>query len=101
MEKEKVIDLLCERVFMEDNDPAICKVWEKLTELLGEETKETISFLHECTEQQLYYISEVIEEVSYNLKSQEYIDALIFLNHKYPQLHMEDDIKLAKDYMEE
>lgn len=31
MEKERVIDLLCERVFMDDNDPAIDKVWSEIT----------------------------------------------------------------------
>lgn len=101
MEKEKVIDLLCERVFMDDNDPAIDKVWSEITKLLSENAQETISFLLDCTEQQLFYISEVIEDVSYNLKSQEYIDTLLFLNNKYPQLHMEEDIRIAKDYMEE
>lgn len=101
MEREKVIDLLCERAFMEDNDPAIGKVWSEITKLLSEDSQETISFLLDCTEQQLFYMSEVIEDVSYNLQSQEYIDTLLFLNDKYPKLHMEEDIRIAKDYMKE
>ncbi|MGN6713333.1 hypothetical protein [Anaerocolumna jejuensis] len=100
MDQEKVIDLLCERVLIEENDPAIYKIWEELTELLSRNVDETICFLKGCTENQLYYISEIFEDISYNLKSPKFIQVLYDLNHKYPELNMESDIELAKEYME-
>ncbi len=101
MDKEKAIDLLCERVLVDENDPIINKIWNELIELLSKDVTETIEFLNICTEEQLFYISEIIEDVSYNLKSQDFIDTLCKLNEKYPKLEMESDIRIAKEFMEE
>ncbi len=48
----------------------------------------------------MFYISEIIEDISYNVKSQEFIDALYKLCEKYPNLKMESDVILAESYME-
>ncbi|WP_277406222.1 hypothetical protein [Lacrimispora xylanisolvens] len=101
MEKEKVIDLLCERVMVDENDPVINRIWDEMTVLLSQNSNETINFLKDCTEKQLFYISEIIEDISYNLKSQEFINTLYELNAKFPNLQMESDIEIAKEFMEE
>lgn len=101
MEKEKVIDLLCERVMVDENDPVINRIWDEMTVLLSQSSNETINFLKDCTEEQLFYISEIIEDISYNLKSQEFINTLYELNAKFPNLQMESDIEIAKEFMEE
>lgn len=101
MNREKVIDLLCERALVDENDPIIYKLWRELTELLSENIEETICFLNSCTELQLFYIGEIIEDISYNVKSIKFINTLYELNGKYPNLQMESDIKIAKEFMEE
>lgn len=100
MEENKVIDLLCERVMLDDNDPSINDIWDKLTEYLSEDVEETINFLDNCPENQLYYISEIFEDISYNLKSERLIQELHKLNRKYPNLQMELDIKSAEECLE-
>lgn len=101
MNRDQVIDLLCERVLIEENDPAVCEIWDSLTELLSENAEETIKFLLTCTKEQLFFVSEVIEDISYNLRSQEYINTLWELDRKYPELEMKSDIEVAEDYMKE
>ena len=100
MEREKVIDCLCERMFVNNDYPVILEIWDELTILLSENVLETIDFLNDCTEEQMFYISEIIEDISYNVKSQEFIDALYKLCEKYPNLKMESDVILAESYME-
>jgi hypothetical protein len=100
MEPEKVIDLLCERVLIDDNDPQINKIWDELTETLSQDLGETINFLKNCSASQLYYISEVFEDIAYNFKNIKFIDILNELNIRYPDLNMESDIELAKSYIE-
>ncbi|WP_349943809.1 hypothetical protein ABFV83_10935 [Lacrimispora sp. BS-2] len=101
MEKEKVINLLCERVLVDENDPVINRIWDEMTVLLSQNSNETINFLNDCTEEQIFYISEIIEDISHNLKSQDFINTLYELNTKFPNLQMEWDIEIAKEFMEE
>ena len=51
---------LCERMFINNDDPVILKIWDELTMLLSENVLETIDFLNDCTEEQMFYISEII-----------------------------------------
>lgn len=99
MNREAVIDCLCERVLIEENDPVLYRIWDRLTELLSENSEETIDFLNECTEEQLFYISEVFEDISFNLQSEQFIDTLYKLDRKYPELQMKSDIKIAEEFM--
>ncbi len=46
----------------------------------------------------LYWISEVFEDISANLKSQKFIDCLRKLDKKFPELEMAHDIDIAESY---
>ena len=46
----------------------------------------------------LYWISEVFEDISVNLKSQKFIDCLRKLDKKFPGLEMAHDIDIAESY---
>ena len=48
---------------------------------------------------QYKYISEVFEDVAYNLKSKKYIECLKNQAEKYPSLDIKDCIKVAEEYL--
>ena len=47
----------------------------------------------------IYFISEVFEDVSEQLQSKEYIECLRKLDDKFPNLDMTKDIDLAEEYI--
>ena len=49
---------------------------------------ETVAYLENCSEEDIYFISEVFEDVSEQLQSKEYIECLRKLDDKFPNLDM-------------
>ena len=96
MLRENITNLLCECILMDINDPAIYDVWDQITELLSSDVNKTITYLSECNEQELYYLSSVLEDVSVNVNCQEYINILKGLSNKFPALELESIVKLAE-----
>lgn len=58
-----------------------------------------IFYLENCSEEDIYFISEVFEDVSEQLQSKEYIECLRKLDDKFPNLDMTKDIDLAEEYI--
>ncbi|WP_243648735.1 hypothetical protein [Hazenella coriacea] len=83
----------------DENDFEIEKCRDKLTDALSINTEETIKVLKRCNKDELLLISEVFEEIAYNLQSQSYIDCLDELDIKYPDLYLTDLINVAKSYL--
>ncbi|MFD6576869.1 hypothetical protein ACFWD0_11845, partial [Bacillus subtilis] len=48
----------------------------------------------------LYWISEVFEDLAESLQSKELINCLRKLDEKYPDLEMTNDIDIAESYIE-
>ena len=70
-------------------------------ELLSRNLKDTVNFLdHECTAQQLVWMSEVFDEVSANLKNWEFIDALDRAADRFPEACSEYNIRNSIGYAE-
>ncbi|WP_257147803.1 MULTISPECIES: hypothetical protein [Bacillus] len=76
MFEEKVRIVLGSRALLDDNDPRIEQKWEELIALLSESENLTLNFLQICTKKGLLLLSEVFEEVAYNLQSKKYIEIL-------------------------
>jgi len=70
-----------------------------LTDELSIDEEFTISFLNECSEADIYWISEVFEDISSRLNSRKYIECLNQLDKKYPELMLADDIQEAIEFM--
>lgn len=60
---------------------------------------ETVAYLENCSEEDIYFISEVFEDVSEQLQSKEYIECLRKLDDKFPNLDMTKDIDLVEEYI--
>ena len=85
---------------MHPNDPSIEKYWDELIELLSENESETINYLKHCTKNEAEWVSEVFEDIAYNLQSNAYIESLQKINVKYPDLNLANIIEIAKDYIQ-
>ncbi|UIO43731.1 hypothetical protein LOY85_06145 [Brevibacillus brevis] len=72
---EKVRAILGARALLDENDPRIEQKWMELTDALSENEDLTLNFLKNCTKTELSYLSEVFEDVAYNLQSKKYIES--------------------------
>ncbi|MBC1228074.1 hypothetical protein [Listeria booriae] len=99
--KKQMEIILEERKSLNINDDfGIEKSWNEMTELLSQNEMETINYLEESTEKDLYYISEIFEDVSERLQSEQFINCLRKLDKKFPELDMTQDIDIAESYIE-
>ncbi|CAM4200765.1 hypothetical protein [Listeria booriae] len=101
MKLKKQMELILEkRKSLNINDDfGIEKSWNEMTELLSQNEMETINYLEESTEKDLYYISEIFEDVSERLQSEQFINCLRKLDKKFPELDMTQDIDIAESYI--
>lgn len=100
MVKEKMDNVIIERKGKaSEDDYGIQNCWDKMVDILSQDVKETIAYLEQCSEEDLYFVSEVFEDISEKLKSKEYIAFLWKLNEKFPELNMTQDIELAENYI--
>ena len=59
-----------------NDDMAIQKCWQDITDILSENEENTITYLNNCSKDELYWISEVFEDISENLQSRDFIKCL-------------------------
>jgi hypothetical protein len=84
------------------NDPAIKEYWEKLAFLLTKSEGDTVDLLESLDDSNtLDNISSVFEEVSAELQSQKFIDCILGLERKFPELLLVHMIEAAKSVMKE
>lgn len=96
---EKIRSIIKQRSELGENDPTVQKFWDELTDQLSIDEKFTISFLNDCKESDIYWISEVFEDISARLNSSEYIACLKGLDEKFPDLELAEDIQEAIEFM--
>ena len=92
-EVEKVIN---ERKNLNPDDPRIMDRWEKLTSFFIQSEEDTIEYLNQCSLEDIYWISEVFEDISEQFKSPRFIECIEKLSEKYPELDLYWDIWYAK-----
>ena len=73
---------------------------EKLIEILSVDVTDTINFLEKTDKDKVLWISEVFEEIAYNLQNKQYIECLKKLDIKYPELKLTNTIRIAEEYMD-
>ncbi|MDA9471325.1 hypothetical protein C240_1478 [Enterococcus sp. 5H] len=71
-----------------------------MTESLSQNESETTCYLADVNENDLYYISEIFEDISEKLQSEQFINCLKELDKKFPELDMTKDIDIAESYIE-
>ena len=73
----------------------INECWNEIIELLSDNINETIAYLNKWYEKEVYYISEVFEDIAERTNSKEYIKCLRAIDSKYPRLNLKQDIDVA------
>lgn len=82
-----------------EDDFNIEKSRAELIKVLSQNKYKTIEVLNQLNENEILYTSEVFEEISYNLKSFDYINCLKHIEQKYSNLDISDAIKVAEEYI--
>ncbi|MGX7418019.1 hypothetical protein ACWOFR_04350 [Carnobacterium gallinarum] len=99
--KNEMATILKKRKSLNINDDfGIEKCWNEMTKFLTQNEDEAIDYLNECNEDDLYYISEIFEDISEKLQSERFIACLRNLDKKFPELDMTKDIDIAESYIE-
>ena len=82
-----------------NDDYGIQKSWNQIIEVLVENERNTIKYLENCSKSDLYWISEVFEDIAEILQSNELIYCFRKLDKKYPELDMTNDTDIAESYI--
>ena len=88
--------LIEERETLHPDDPRIEECWKMLTKELVTEEEATIKFISNCDEHDIYWLSEIFEDISAVLQSQEFVQTLRDVQTKYPKLDLQADIMYAE-----
>ncbi|MGG3889965.1 hypothetical protein [Metabacillus fastidiosus] len=96
---ERISRLIKERSELELNDPVVSKYWDAMTECLSINELETINYLLTCTEEELYWLSEVFDDISYRLQSHKFIECIEILDKRYPNADLSVDVKSARELL--
>ena len=72
---------------------------EKMIDILSVDVQQTVGYLENCTQEELYYISEILEDISERLQSPKFIECLRKLDEEFPELKMTKDIDFAETYI--
>ncbi|WP_439021409.1 hypothetical protein [Bacillus thuringiensis] len=83
-----------------NDDYGIQTSWNEIIEVLSENKENTIRYLENCSKKDLYWISEVFEDIAESVQSKEFINCLRKLDKKFPELEMTKDIDIAESYIE-
>ena len=89
-----------ERVRLDHNDDyGIYRCWNKMTELLGENEALTVSLVLELDREQMIYLSEVFDDLSFRLKLKDFIAALRRRSKELGLQSLQNDIDHAEDVL--
>lgn len=85
-----------------NDDSAILDLYKKKTEVLCANLDDTIAYINSATPDELYYVSEVYDEISAYWKSERLIKAMVDSAERCPKEARDDimlDINFAKKAM--
>lgn len=71
--------------------------WEEMTQILSKDQSETEKFLEERSSKELYFLSELFEDVAYEFKSVSFIRFLKEMHLRHPDAEMQEQIKEAEE----
>ena len=96
IDQNKVHEIIEERKRLHPDDPRIVEIWEELTIVFSKNEENTITFLNNCNEEYLIWISEIFEDISERLHSIHFLQCIEYLNEKYTKLCLGNDIFYAE-----
>ncbi len=94
-DKNKLKNLIQECRELDINDPAISEHWDMLVEELGTE-EEAIDFLKSASDEDLFVLSPVFEDLSQKFQSAGFVAFLTDLSKKHPTADLNLDVEFAE-----
>ncbi len=95
----EVKKLLAERALIHpENYLEIEKYWNLLIDILSKDEDQTIEVINQLDETEIFYLSEVFEDISENLQSEKYINCLKSIGKKYTNIPIASSIKTAEEF---
>ena len=95
-EVEKIIE---QRRKLHPDDPRVVGKWNELTQIFIQNEESTIAYLNSCCKENIYWISEIFDDISEQLQSYGFIECIEKLAIRYPDLDLEQDIMYAKKFV--
>ncbi|WP_342560590.1 hypothetical protein NSQ95_07345 [Psychrobacillus sp. FSL W7-1457] len=83
-----------------NDDYGIQSSWDEIVQVLGENEGNTLKYLENCNAEDLYWLSEVFEDIAEIIQSKELINCLRKLDEKFSELEMTNDIDIAESFIE-
>ncbi|HFK1742250.1 hypothetical protein ACE41B_29940 [Bacillus cereus] len=97
---ERAMEILKNRVDTAEKCPemdAMNEWWEEMPQIFSKDQSETEKFLEERSSKELYFLSELFEDIAYKFKTDSFIRFLKELHLKHPDAEMEEQIKEAEE----
>lgn len=94
--KNEIVELIEWRKGIECINGMENQYWDPLIELLSKNEADTIKFLEECSDEHIYWISEVFEDISDKFQSKGFVDFLKELQKAHPNVNIKQDIQAAE-----
>ena len=96
----EVKTLIHERSVLHINDPRISDYWTQIVEVLENDEQIMIEVLNKCTETEIYWLCEIFDDIAFKFPTTKYINTLLEIQKKYPEIDMTVDIEFAKKALE-
>lgn len=98
LNKDNVLNVVDKLKMLDPNDPEIENCWKQLVVEFTNES-ETIEFLQSCTEEAIYWVSSIFDDLAYKFPSRKYVEAIKQLAKKFPNVDMSLEIEIAESYI--
>lgn len=93
MIKDIMDDIISERKSKNiEDDYGIQNCWNKMIDILSKDINETVAYLENCSEEDIYFISEVFEDVSEQLQTS------VYKGYKQDKIEMRGDRAEMSDF---
>ncbi|MBE9579510.1 MULTISPECIES: hypothetical protein [Moraxella] len=78
------------------NDPIIYEIWYEMIKILTKNKELTFAYLKMISQEEVYWISEIFEDLSEEFQDESFISLLNELQDKYPSIDLSMDILYSK-----
>jgi hypothetical protein len=103
MNSERAMEILKNRMEMAEESPYLDPLdewWDEMPKILSQNQQETEKFLSERTSRELFFLSEIFDDIAYEFKTPSFIQFLRKLHEKHPDAELEEDIRRAEEAIE-
>lgn len=84
--------LITKRQSLMPDDPRINEIWHEMLKILTKNKELTFAYLKTISQEEVYWLSEVFEDISEEFQDDDFISIINELQDKYPGIDLSMDI---------